>query len=255
MPEDPSKKKKRGRPPEKIIILDYGMISALASQDWTHKAIAEKCGMTEKAFSRRLNWDTQLQEALSKSNESLDYNYIYVLASDNCSDAEIARKIRMSKSQFSDRKKKDSQLVDALDAGRNDYVIVLKHEKKQSIRPQYKAICRECGYVMYGLERYKDRDDEGKEVIRERAPIDCKKCGSSKLEYKERAPSIAAQIWESKQHLNEKDKVEHSGDDKKPIVFERKLSEVELDAQIERFIASRERKLKEQPDQGAPKVL
>lgn len=250
MSTDPKPKRKRGRPCKPLITLDYFLIGDLAAADWAFKDIAEKCGMTEQEFCRRLEWDTSLQVALDKSDEPIDYNYVNVLASWHCSDAMIARKIKMSPSQFSKRLKADIALQDAVTGGRNDFVTTLCKSKRQSIETQYVSTCRECGYIMEGRELYRDMDPEGKPINRLRMPLVCIKCSSEKLEYERKPPSADMLKWESKQHLGESERMELTGDRNKPLVVEEIVDEAELDAQITRFIARREAKIKEGSEKG-----
>ena len=91
MPE-PITPRKRGRPKKPIIPLDYAKISDLASVGWEYKQIAADIGLTEDVFSKRIGWDTKLQDALDKKDAPLDYNYVNYLARENCTDEEIARK-------------------------------------------------------------------------------------------------------------------------------------------------------------------
>ena len=216
MVDEPIKPRKRGRPKKVIISLDYFKISELASLEWSNAEIAKSLGMAEKEFDNRLDWDTRLIDALSKKDAPIDYNYVNYLARDHCSNAEIARKIHLSHKQFYERLKIDAALQDALNIGRNDYLIALRHSKKQSWQPQFITICRECGFLMDGKEAVKD--EEGN-VIDSRLPIACKKCGSKDLKYEREGASVTAQIWESKQHLGESDKAEvtHSGDPTNPL--------------------------------------
>jgi hypothetical protein len=217
---DPIAPRKRGRPPKPIITLDYGKIADLASSGWENKRIAADIGLSEDQFSRRLGWDPRLQDALDKKDAPIDYTYVNYLARENCTQEEIARKIHMSPAQFSTRKNEDVDLVNALVSGWNDFNVELRHAKKQSWKPQYSTLCRACGYIMDGMESYKEEDEEGNTVVKVRLPLTCKKCGEAGLKYDKTPASVGAQIWESKQHLGETDKVELAGKKDAPIKFQ-----------------------------------